>query len=643
MGTRLIATDPLVAYAELVWEEIDISPVSNTSVISWELIFHSLTDDNSCSKNLTAIVTIDGTQYGGTITKGSYPSGSYSIRSGTTTVAHNADGSKTVSLSFSVNGGTWATWAKLEASGTRELTVISRKATITSAPNFTDEENPTIYYNNPAQGSVTSLQACISSTGASVDITEYRDIEKTGSSYTFVLTETEKSALYALVTQGNSVSVRFYIRTIVDGNYYFSYVTRTFTIANPEPTLAPTVKDVNARTLELTGDENTLIKYYSNAAFTTGAQALTGASIASQYVINGSQRVDNSASGTIEGVDSNTFYFSATDTRGFTKKTAVVFSEDSGNYIPYVKLTNHLEASVTTATGTLTFTVSGKYYAGSFGAKNNSMEIEYALRELGGDIIWTKLGVVTPNVDADNNYTFSYTITSGLDYSAKYELTVNVIDELTPVQSVVTTVSAIPIFDWGEDDFKHNTKVFFGDNVILEERKTIRGKASDGSDLQLLGLNASDNLSVGWGGYNTGEQDTLIYGTNVKLHTKNKIYVNNEELEYVVEQASNGTWFYRKWSSGRVELYGYQNISNLACNTALGGWYRTAVQTAPSFPFTVYNPKAVAAYESAGYGALFWPTTRTTESKPTDFYLIRPVSSSGITGVVNFYITGTWQ
>ena len=412
-------------------------------------------------------------------------------------------------------------------------------------------------------------------------------------------------------------------------------------------TIEPTVTDVYSRTLELTGDNNTFIKYYSIARYYFNETARKGTTIGARSLTCGSFSKENLGvnNGVINGVDSNTFYFSVIDTGGAVVRKAVVVP-----FIPYVKLTAAVTSTPLTANGDITFTVKGKYYQGSFGAKNNSMELEYSVRDSAGNFVfnssgsgWVKLGAVTPTVDSENNYEYSYTVT-GLDYSQQYEITVNVIDELSPVQTSTTAILAIPAFDWSGDDFHHHTKVTFADNIILEERKTVRGLASDGSNLQLLGLNASDNLSVGWGGYNSGQQDTLIYGTNVEVLTKEKIKINGNTLaDYVIEQGTNGTWFYRKWNSGRVDLSGYQNISSLDCTTALGGWYRTAVQTAPSFPFTVYNPKTVLNYVSSGTGALVWCTTLESNTKPANYYLIRPTSSSAISGVVNFYTIGTWK
>lgn len=109
-----------------------------------------------------------------------------------------------------------------------------------------------------------------------------------------------------------------------------------------------------------------------------------------------------------------------------------------------------------------------------------------------------------------------------------------------------------------------------------------------------------------------------------------------------VDRGSSGTWEYKKWSNGDVELWGYYNYSG-ACSTALGNMYRTGGIATPSFPFTVSSPNVTASYESDGYGAILWPYTSATTSKPPNYYLVRPASSTSIRGKITFHVYGKWN
>ena len=108
----------------------------------------------------------------------------------------------------------------------------------------------------------------------------------------------------------------------------------------------------------------------------------------------------------------------------------------------------------------------------------------------------------------------------------------------------------------------------------------------------------------------------------------------------------SGIWTYRKWKNGRVELWGKYSVSGKACTTAgtgLGGWYRTDAFSVGAFPFSVYNSKLVANYESNGYGAFLWPTSSTSSTQPPSYYLIRPSSSSSLTGIISIHVVGEWS
>lgn len=161
--------------------------------------------------------------------------------SATVTVPHNADGSKSVTISCTGSIPA-ASLQSTSCSATVTLDSIPRQAYITSSVNFTDLNNPTVYYSNPAGNAVDSLMACISFTGAKDDI-PYRSIPTTGTYYTFMLTEAERNILRNNTTSG-SRNVIFYVRTIIAGVTYFSTDTKTFTVEendNTRPTVTMTV------------------------------------------------------------------------------------------------------------------------------------------------------------------------------------------------------------------------------------------------------------------------------------------------------------------------------------------------------------------------------------------------------------------
>lgn len=115
------------------------------------------------------------------------------------------------------------------------------------------------------------------------------------------------------------------------------------------------------------------------------------------------------------------------------------------------------------------------------------------------------------------------------------------------------------------------------------------------------------------------------------------------ECPAVIESGTSGIWTYKKYSDGRVEMWGKYAVSSVDCSVALGSMYRTAVIAPSAFPFSVYNARCVSSYESDGYGAFYWATTATTTTKPPSFYLVRPTSATIASGAVVMHVTGTWN
>ena len=144
---------------------------------------------------------------------------------------------------------------------------------------------------------------------------------------------------------------------------------------------------------------------------------------------------------------------------------------------------------------------------------------------------------------------------------------------------------------------------------------------------------------------NNGSNNSLRLEAGDAIILSASIIQDANGFEFLsVDRGYSGTWEYRKWSNGDVELWGYQTVTSTSCSTAVGSMYRTVEYAPPSFPFTVYSPNLTAFYESdnGGYGGFYWPTGNTTTSKPPNYYIMRP-NSSTIHGKVNFHVYGKWK
>lgn len=318
------------------WTQVSQSVANNQTTINWTAGLYTGTSRSHDIFYSNAVkiynVYIDGVlvSNGGTwsnITTG----GNHDLLSGTSVIQHSSDGTKSFNISISAwtypssnySGNTWF-----------QLTDIPRQATVTNATDFNDEQNPTIYYSNPAGNAVTSLQAYIENDVTGTGLIGLRDIPKTGSSYTFPLTAAERNTLRNAIPNSNSLRLRFAIRTNIGGNYYYSWVTKIMTIVNANPSISDIqYLDTNTDATDLTNDDQIIIQNFSTLQFQLyDINAYKGATLASFSVnINGNVKT-TTYSGT--SIASTTYNYNEVDVSNDTN--AVVTIKDSrGNQRSY--------------------------------------------------------------------------------------------------------------------------------------------------------------------------------------------------------------------------------------------------------------------------------------------------------------------
>ena len=575
------------AYLRLYWNLKSSSPSENKSTIEFTFTFQPIIGQTA-NKPITAQATVNGESHAFTLAQGYHASSEKTLGTFTQTFTHNPDGSKSVSVSFWINGAPFADWDKITYDGTLTLPTINRRAMIIDAPDFTDLDNPKISYENPAGAAVTSLSVCISKDGSLPDV-PYRDVPIVMiGAYTFKLTAEEKAILYRMVEQGASRTVKFYIRTVIDGNTFFHHLTKTFTITDPEPILTTGIWDTNVTTRALTGFKSgneKFIKYHSNAQCTISAQAQKEATISSFSVKNGSLVISNREVANFIEVKDATFTYSTTDSRGF-----VVTEVKEYELIPYIPLTASLKIDTFTPTGEMKVTITGKYYQGSFGASNNFMNVTLELKSTDGSTLVKKysLGNVYPTVDSLGNYTYSYTMT-GVDYTQNYMVVAQVTDALTPDLSSSTIAAPIPVFDWSKNDFNFNVPVSFNGETMVD-----------------------------W------------------------IVETGQEA-----MGSNGIWYWTKWHSGKAECYGCRNYGNMAVTTAWGSLYTSYMYT-QSLPTGLFKavPEVMsidAIKGSYGCWVIMYSNSEPTATASTGFTIASAASKTINQLYLGFHCIGRWK
>ena len=493
-------------------------------------LYYSRTDGYKTYGTWSGSLTINGNTKTGSTSIQLNGSNTVSVISHTVTVPHNADGTKSITISAS-GGASGTTLTSTSCSKKITLEPIPRQANLTAANDFNDEGNPIITYNNLAGNAVSSLQACIADANGNVIHVAYRDIDKTGTTYTFNLTDAERTALLKAYTTSNSNTVKFYVKTVIGEETFYSSLAKTFSIVNGGPTLNPTAIDVDGAMTALTGNNNNIVKYYSDIQYAANAAARKQATIKSYKITCGSAS-STTATGTFTNVSTATVVFSVTDSRGNTTTQTL-----NKTLIPYIKLTNDIAVNAPTTDGKLSLTASGSYFSGSFGANSNTLTVQYRYKTNSGEYgDWI---TINATVDAANNkYTATANLT-GLNYKNSYTFQTRAIDKIITIAAAEKKVKTTPVFDWGSNDFEFNVPV-----------------------------------------------------TAPTLSVDNTITINNKALnDWVFETGTVDGWDYKKWKNGKVEMWKAFNV-NVATQTPYGVGYYNGSVLSHAFPrgLTIARP-----------------------------------------------------
>ncbi|MBO5062909.1 MAG: hypothetical protein J6C08_00140 [Campylobacter sp.] len=445
------------------WSRSSYSIADNTTTISWSLKGSGSQTQYFKAGGFTVVIDGETVYSTSTDTRIQLSNGTL-VASGTKTIKHNADGSR--SFSASASGGIFTYAVNCSGSGSWDLNSIPRAATITAAPNFTDEDNPTITYSNPAGSNVTKLEACISLTGAIADI-PYREISKTGTSYTFELTEEERNTLRNATLSGSATrDVMFFVATTIGGTIYRKTSTKTLTIVNATPTFTSSVEDTRGTSTALTGstvDNVSMIKGFNYMACSMEATAYKGASITRYKITNGANAVE-AAAAYFDNSESNTFKFEVWDSRGnYNSYTTTI------PMIDYIPLTTNVDGKIVLSTSdstkaTVSFTAQGNCFKGNFGAVDNSLAIDYTVADTEGNVAANDVVEIALN---GNTYSIDIDI-EDLDYRKSYVVYVKATDAIKSMQANSKTLKAIPIFDWGENDFNFNVPITIQGVTLLD-------------------------------------------------------------------------------------------------------------------------------------------------------------------------------
>ena len=457
-------------YAILALTEQSQSNAANSTTLAYTLTLYNGKTSFS-GYTIGYRVKIDGVQVAYHDNTGNQTSMGWNesklLVSGTTTVVHNDDGNKTVSVEIEV-------WTDsnpylpiyISGSGQVKLTQILRESTISAtdanigAVSMIAVNRKSAAYTHSIRYTFGSLSGYITADGG-VSASEV----KLSSTY---IGWTLPESFYAQIPNAKSAKCTLTCKTYSGSTQIGSAKTCTLTCVASESDCAPQVTASVAAsdtiTPTLTGSGTKLIRYCSDALCTISATARNSATLRQKRIA--SQVIDGT-SRTISAIEADAVTFDATDSRGYS--TAVTVPVD---LVPYVKLTCRASSARETPTGDkVMLYITGSWYNGSFGAADNTLTLKY---KVDGASAWT---VVTPTLTG-NTYSAQVELT-GVSYNETHTLSVAATDKISTVQVSGTIKRGVPVFDWGEHDFEFHIPVYF-QGQTLEEMLALSGDAITG-------------------------------------------------------------------------------------------------------------------------------------------------------------------
>lgn len=475
--------------------------------------------------------------------------GWYKLGERTVTIGHDAKGEKTVTLSgewcSAISGG-WAPYS-LSVSGSVTLPTIPRKAEITSAPDFTDVDNPTVYYNNPAGTAASSVEICISLTGAKDDV-PYRAMDRSGGSYTFNLTDGERATLRNATV--NSRTVSFMVRTVLGGTTYYASTTKTFTVTSNSATIPAESIALSPESALAAPFSSLYIQRKTKVSIKHTASGRFGASI-QQYraAVDGKTYDGQSAeSDYLKTAGDLTVTGTATDSRGFSgssQQTITVLPYALPAVVPRSRLGaivcgRSLSDGTLDSNGTRLLLRCARKYSSVNG--NNKCTLRLRYKPEGGSYS----GWVTLLAESDSGDDYDGVVAGvTLPVSTAYTIEVQSADKLGEAG---TAQMRIPTAEMTLHLGEGGTSAAFGRYAVegSEKRLDVAWNAYFEK-----GLHVSGATDLG----KTPPKVAVLDNAGLVYYRTPAELQGDLAADYIVEQGVSGIWTYRKWASGVAECW----------------------------------------------------------------------------------------
>lgn len=407
--------------------------------------------------------------------------GSYTMVQGDYTFTHDNDGNRTLNVGYGID----TSYISGSSIANIVLPHIDRYPSLLSAPDFNDEQSPTITYTKNIMSSSAVVEACMKlNPNDATPIIPYRQVDVSSGSYTFNLTTAERNALRNQIPNSNTLNVYYLLRTTYQGNSYFSVSgIKTVTIVNATPTISSiTTTEQNTKVSALLGTSaNTIVQNASNVKVDVSASATKGASLTKvELTHSGTTYSDTTSpySFTVP-VKANSFTIKATGSRPSPNTTtSQTITRTMIDYKPVaINSFSFKRENQTSSNVKLTFDAT--YYQRTFGSTANEPIVKWK-KDNGS---WNTLTKGTDyTVDTTNNKIYipeetGLTLSNVLSYENQGTFYLHIEDKLSTAENNMVVTKGIPTMELGEDDVKVNGS--FASTTARTKLETINGRINN--------------------------------------------------------------------------------------------------------------------------------------------------------------------
>ena len=427
-------------------------------------------------------VNINGTKY--------YPTTGYSMKNGSGTqifkytvpVEHNADGSKSITVSWSFTGGdTSSQWnPNGSISKTITLTTIPRATTLLNQSG-TIGQTLKISWTKATKEFTHKLTYSLGTITDEVLGTDLVD------DYTWNIPEKLYKEFINSPDAKGTLKLTTYNGTTQIGSTQEAELTIYANQTLSEPVIEDVLlKDINSATVALTGDNTTFVlnqsKVFLTLSFNTRNYAtlksltVDGLNIDSSQINKGTQSQNGTTSYGLQyeygTLTKKTINFVITDTRGFAISHLLTIHDSI--IIDYVSLDAVVSFKrIAPTTGEVGLDFNGNYFNGSFGNTSNNLTISYKYKKSSETNYSSEFTLkkdtdykISGNTYYSGNGSAKQTIklAPSFDYKSQYDVQLTIKDKLTTLPTInVIITKGIPIMWWNGEKVTINGDLFIAD------------------------------------------------------------------------------------------------------------------------------------------------------------------------------------